>query len=812
MKVIGKKFPRIYSISTVGIRNHNNADYLIHPLRTDFTGESTTGKSLIGADIPQLILTAGKYYKRATPPKGGVIYDFNTMPLPTGPNTSLPFAYAFMNIQVDENEFIVIGVQVKHSRRILIPFIIQGEKYLGYGENEYSDFKPLKNIIRYKDFLINDTEMPPIDNLKDHLDRQQIFLKSFHNNELKKEYHKLLYHNEILHLDLSIDESLQEQFANTLQSLSRGEDIETKGMKFKKFLFHYDNKVEDKFNKDSEEIQQSHRDFQSNTQKHFAFTEKKQNLKDLLEKKKEKEQTLEARIKYATAFKHQKVVEQQKLLNEVRESFFQTELETLVVREKKVHLEIEKYEKEIESKTKKSGEYQNDFDKAKSDFDNYTKELESLKTVVPALEIENNKLKIQYDKYQQVENWVNEYSTISNVREKFERQFEINVSKEKLNELNEFLQRTKLMNEFEESEYTKSIHKATEFYLHEKNTLSAQIASIEKLKSIIDKQKPDSFAGWAVSSKRKLNELQESVLFHFASYPVTIFHETEHFIPEPNEFIEALKQVHETEASFVINLSGLHYQIKKRPNYIFGEPDELEKEIKRIGKDYQTEINKLQGQLDTIEKLQQELIQTFKYSEEYLSAYLNREAIQVHKTDNSFLNYTPTLFDKVIEIYQADIKKKEEQKIKTIFEKTNKDYAEKLGRQNIGNEKKEAALTAKTSAEQNIKTILNEIEELNDKIKFLTNITLIEIETSFITWKSNLDNPLKENHEKIFQKFKTNLKSSSMEFLTQKELELAKRIGEEGGRIKFISENIPVFQSAFENQNKEYLKHFQKTI
>lgn len=40
MKEVGKNYPRIYSIHTVGIRNHNNADYLIHPLRTDFTGES----------------------------------------------------------------------------------------------------------------------------------------------------------------------------------------------------------------------------------------------------------------------------------------------------------------------------------------------------------------------------------------------------------------------------------------------------------------------------------------------------------------------------------------------------------------------------------------------------------------------------------------------------------------------------------------------------------------------------------------------------------------------------------------------------
>jgi len=809
MKAIGKKFPRIYSISTLGIRNHNNADFLIHPLRTDFTGESTTGKSLIGADIPQLILTAGRFYKRATPPKGGVVYDFNTMPLPTGPNTSLPFAYAFMNIQIKENEFIVIGVQVKHSRRILIPFIIQGEKYLGYGEKEFPDFRPLKNIIRYKDFLINGNEMPPIDNLKDHLDRQQVFLKSFHNNELKNEYHKLLYHNEILHLDLSIDESLQKQFANTLQSLSRGEDIETKGMKFKKFLFHYDNKVEDKFNKESEEIQQSHRKFQSNTQKHFAFTDKKQNLKDLLERKKEKEETFEVRIKSETAYRHQKVAEQQKQLEEVRGAYFQTELETLAVREKKVHLEIERHKGEAKSKTIKSGEQQKGFEKAKSDFENYTKELESLNTVVPVLEIENNKLKIQYDKFQQVENWVKEYSTVPNVRAKFETQFAINIGKEKLNELNEFLKRTKLLREFEESEYAKSIHKATEFYLHEKNELVKQIEAIEKLKSIIDKQKPDSFAGWAVSNKRKLNELQESVLFHFAIHPVSKFKDSENYIPEPNEFIEALEQVKETKTGYVINLSGLHYHIAKRPNYIFGEPDELEKEIKRIGKDYKMEINKLQRQLDTIEKLQQELIQTFKYSEEHLSAYLDRGEIQAHKTEDSFLKYTPILFDEVFDIYQADIKKEEEQKIKILFEKANKEYADKLGRQNISTEKKSTALAAKNLAQQNITTLSQEIEELNGKIKSLANINLIEIETSFITWKSNLDNPFKENQRNVFQKFKTSYKSSTMETLAQKELELAKRSGEEGGNIKAITGIIPALRTAFDNQNQEYQKHFK---
>ena len=47
-----KNFPRIYSLSTVGIRNHYNSDYRFHPFRTDFVGDSGVGKSII-ADVLQ---------------------------------------------------------------------------------------------------------------------------------------------------------------------------------------------------------------------------------------------------------------------------------------------------------------------------------------------------------------------------------------------------------------------------------------------------------------------------------------------------------------------------------------------------------------------------------------------------------------------------------------------------------------------------------------------------------------------------------------------------------------------------------------
>ena len=46
--------PKIYSISTVGILKHFNQDYLLHPLRTDFTGGNGVGKSII-ADLETVL-------------------------------------------------------------------------------------------------------------------------------------------------------------------------------------------------------------------------------------------------------------------------------------------------------------------------------------------------------------------------------------------------------------------------------------------------------------------------------------------------------------------------------------------------------------------------------------------------------------------------------------------------------------------------------------------------------------------------------------------------------------------------------------
>jgi DNA repair protein SbcC/Rad50 len=267
MSFTGKKYPRIYSISTVGITRHNNTDLLVHPLRTDFTGQSGTGKSLVAADIPQLILTAGKFYKSAT--SSNDPREYNELPL-----KKLNSAYAFMNIEVQKGKFIVIGVMIKRSPKQLYPFIIQGQ--MGLDAEKNPKFKPLDKIIRYKDFYENEELLTP-ENFQRKFDKQQIYLTTFFHKT--SAYHELLKENKILHLDLSEDENLQKQYAHSLQTLSRGKEVATEGNAFKRFLFTEDDVVAKKFKEQSKAIEDDHRRYKEEWETQNALSKKTQYLK-----------------------------------------------------------------------------------------------------------------------------------------------------------------------------------------------------------------------------------------------------------------------------------------------------------------------------------------------------------------------------------------------------------------------------------------------------------------------------------------------------------------------------------------------------
>lgn len=805
MSFTGKKYPRIYSISTVGITRHNNTDLLVHPLRTDFTGQSGTGKSLIAADIPQLILTAGKFYKSAT--SSNDPREYNDLPL-----KKLNSAYAFMNIEVQKGKFIVLGVMIKRSPKQLYPFIIQGQ--MGIDAERNPKFKPLDKIIRYKDFYENE-ELLTTENFQRKFDKQQIYLTTFFHKT--SAYHKLLKENKILHLDLSEDENLQKQYAHSLQTLSRGKEIATEGNAFKRFLFTEDDVVAKKFKEQSKAIEDDHRRYEEEWKTQNALSKKRTTLNELLILKKAKVEAYEDRLtKEATHF-HQQYQLREKQLKEAIEQCFETELEIIVVSERKNEIEFEAVNKEIDLHLKMFREEKKKYKEAKSANEDIKKQLEMLDNLLVELEKPYKELDEKKRKIEAVETLIHRYRTTEAIKNVFELQQKALLQKEKLDELNKFLTKINLKKEFEESQYSNSFKSAIEFYSQRKPQIKTEIENLQKLKEIINTQDCNSFAGWAVKEEIKLSQLQEAVLFRFATKP-TKFDEKEHYIPAPKEFIEALKnEIKETEKTFVVNLSGLHYHIPKRKDYIFGEPKKLKAEIERIGSDYQSEINKLNEELKTIENLDKLFSSEFSYSKEHLNAYLNKAEIQNYVEDAN-LKITKEQLNEQIELYEQEQVLPQEQKVKTLYTPALEKYSAQLNLQTTSKEKQATNATIQRNAFSSAKEIRMKFADCIRNRKRLT-VERIANETKTISWKISLDLPFKngnetfqnpfKNQEDKITRFKNKYKTeTNIQELAQKEKGLFQSKGQEVGYVESSKSAIPYLQQQAETRAKDYKLHF----
>src|SRR4051812_30676588 len=99
-----KNYPRIKSLSTLGIIHHQNFDYDFHPIRTDFIGDSGSGKSMIG-DLLQLIFVGSEAFESATQSNDERTVDGMVL---RSPNRGTDAGYAILNIEVAECSYITI--------------------------------------------------------------------------------------------------------------------------------------------------------------------------------------------------------------------------------------------------------------------------------------------------------------------------------------------------------------------------------------------------------------------------------------------------------------------------------------------------------------------------------------------------------------------------------------------------------------------------------------------------------------------------------------------------------------------------------
>ena len=543
-----KRFPLIYSLSTVGIRNHYHTDYLFHPFRTDFTGDSGIGKTMI-ADMLQLIFVGEREFQSATEANE----DREVRKLPLG-----QFGYVFLNVETAINQYLVFGMSI--SGGSVDPFIIQQ----GYDWEEYT---PLSEPFSYKKLIVND-------NIID-LDQTSEILTEVQCKKLSlKRYHEYLRKYEILPIDLTNEIELK-NYAQIIRSFSRGRGFKKNSEWLKKFFFNEgkEDEIYKRFNNHLKDMEADISDHQRNKKE---LEEVSQKEKYLIELKKLKDEKENAEIEYYKAKIVYHLRNSENFKNFIGEKRSEVEKINLNIALLKVNelnikqLSIGKEIKSVEDNLKELNVIESNINQANIDIQLYKEKKVEAEKKYPELD------KI-YIRVLEVDKWIEKYINYAELRNTFELQLknktEIEIIKAFENTLNE----KKLHNDFLKSHWTVSVDSGDQFFNEEIKKIDEQVQNLEVLEKYTDINNKNSLAGWALNNAPNLTHEQESVLVHLQELPIKkpeSLKKGVRFLPYPEKLFSFLKISEEVgNQGFWINLNGIEEFIEKTPVQIFNTSD-----------------------------------------------------------------------------------------------------------------------------------------------------------------------------------------------------------------------------------------------
>jgi len=765
-----KEYPRIFSISTIGIVNHNNSDFLIHPLRTDFTGSSGSGKSLL-TDLLQLILVASKnHWKSPTEDNDnttGEQRDIHTLVLKSGEHS---LGYVFANIETEDKKFITIGVFINRGTEKIHSFIIQ--KGISW-EFEKNNLKSFQYFLTYKDFFI-DKKIPQLEVLKQKLNNEHgLQLQSFYNKSA--DYHKHLFNNGILHIDLSKSDDHLKSYAEVLQYFGRGKAFDGQGNKstqIKNFLFVSDNKEkEEEYQKQKAQIEKSQRNYTEQ----FIISERVKKRKDrlllLLNDKIDYNNKLHEMLWTDAIYFYNKERENEKVLNSSKKDLAKGLYQILYLENKINNIEIKEIYSEIDKIKASIEQTKGEKETAKVKKENISANTELITTNKSEKEGIYKTSEGNYKKIEKVENWLSVYSTIDDLKKHFENQLKIEEKKKKLNLFSTYLNENKYVDEYEKSKYfLDDFQSANQFYSSQLETCNTEIESLNKLKPLFDDSSSEkSLVFWFRNNIKKLSKEQEEILFHFkdkATEKPTQKKQVLNFIPNPETFFSKIEIIENEKNGFWINLNGISEFIesKKEKDLLFNNPKTIQDELNKFGQNIKKQISEKESEKSIIEKIQKIITDYKAFNQEICEIYKEKTVLE-----NVFINATLKIhedeFTELINFYnsnQSELIKDDYAKQKLEYEKAAQDF--------LNHAEEIEKLTTL------IKELGNKIEEFENSLKDIekSDSELFElikkqeqIKNSISLWNEKLtitDNSFYS--EKIEKEFENSLTEKEKEELT----------------------------------------------
>ncbi len=622
-----KKFPRLYAISTVGLIHHNNSDFLFHPLRTDFTGESGSGKSMI-SDLLQLILVARKgkeYYKPGTETSDKKDKrEVEDLPLSD-------FGYAFLTIEKEEKKFIIIGTYIQKGAKTITPFIIQ--KGINWKEN--TSFEYLDKMLLAKDFLLDKHQIPPIEKLKKEILKPKGFiLESFRQTSL---FHNLLDYNKILPLDLSNDENKLKSFAQVLQSFARAKSLTFDGDGIKNFLFSDEDSIYKAYEAQKQALEGFQRSYVENEKTIDRVTKRFQELHKLKNAKTERDSNHKAYLTADVGLAHQEYMNAKNLHEESNKQYAVSRLKEIEIGRQISQIKKSEAETNVKHITKELKKQQGELLLVPSKREILQKNSVTYNTDKTAAETAYTTAKREWEDVQILRMLLLKYKTLNRLTEAAEHQIKLNKQKEQLSSFRDLLKKEQIESLFKNSLWSKSFTEALEDSGKSMEALDRDIEKLENLAVVYDANNKGSLINWVIENNKGLDIDQESVIKSFiALSTIKPTADALEYIPNPLELLNKLAKREETIDGFWIDLGGLYRQITrvKKEDASFNNITELKQALERQKDSIETDLEKKKEEKKQKVRMQT-LLSNHGFNEDLLAIYLKEKELLGFQADSN---------------------------------------------------------------------------------------------------------------------------------------------------------------------------------
>ncbi|WP_157608548.1 hypothetical protein [Roseivirga seohaensis] len=642
-----KEFPRLYSLSTLGLIHHQDFNYRFHPLRTDFIGDSGTGKSMI-SDLLQLIFVGSAAFESATKgtderkPAGMVLQS-------TGRGTDM--GYAFLNVEVKQSQFIGLGVYIESTGSHTEAFIVQS----GYNFEQLTSFaKPLET----QHFSKNE-EILPLDVLKEHLENEGLICESW---QRLKSYHEILYNNNLLPLNLAENDKTLKDFAQIIQSFSRGKTLETnKSSSLKNFLFGDSEakRIHKKFKEAVKDFESEMGEYGRNRQEIDRVTRKQKDYAELKQKKDKRDETQRTWLKQDLLYKYQN---RNTLLEKLKESISDYRQASQYL------MQVENWATTENDKISEASQGTADqTDRAKMAYDDLVPEHNSLKKA------QNLLVKLNCN--------------AQSLQKHYEQNRALRHQNHIIKAIQNNLTAIGLQTYFKENQWPETYKEFVIAIQAKLEKLTAELKLKNTLKGYANLTNPESLGYWALHQERALSREEESALVHFQKLPRVKPVDRGQFLPSPEEFIQALSIIDPEEDGFWLNLNGIREFVSYTPQRIFDTTDKekIKAYFNAFSDKLDSEIDLLQEETEQLKSLQRLFEERENPKKEYETYRQPDKELPEREIDG--LNLSQEEFEKSLHCL------KDEKRITEDYEQAHKDYQQAL-MDNEWREKKQKSLKA----------------------------------------------------------------------------------------------------------------------